>query len=218
MDDERISRLEHDVAELRAAVTAMHKPTAPVATTTTAPPAATAPASPDLSSRRGVLKLAGAALAGAAAAGAVATSITGSAPAAASAPPSFHPITPTRVYDSRSPTPAPGPLAGGLNRLVSVADGRDLISGAVSTADVVPIGTTAIACNVTVSNTVGAGFLTVNPGGNVVIAASTINWFGPGQILANGVIVTISADRNVTVIAGGGGQTDFILDVTGYFQ
>jgi len=57
----------------------------------------------------------------------------------------------------------------------------------------------------------------VNPGGNIVVAASTINWFGPNQNLANGILATLNANREVTVIAGGGGTTHFVLDVNGYF-
>ena len=134
------------------------------------------------------------------------------------APPSFHPLTPTRVYDSRSAVPAQGVMSSGGNRLVSVASGRTLDTGAVNSPNVVPVGATAIACNVTVDRTQNQGFLAVNPGGNTTtVSASTINWFASNQTLANGVIVTISASREVTVIAGGGGATDFIIDVTGYF-
>ncbi len=58
--------------------------------------------------------------------------ITG--PAAAGA---FHAISPARVYDSRSPVPSTGILAAALSRTVSVADKRDLGTGAVVTADTV---------------------------------------------------------------------------------
>ena len=49
-------------------------------------------------------------------------------------------INPARVYDSRLPAPAPGVLASGTNRVVSVADARDLTTGAVTTANLVPPG------------------------------------------------------------------------------
>jgi hypothetical protein len=129
----------------------------------------------------------------------------------------FHAISPSRVYDSRSAAPAPGLLANGANRLISVADKRDLTTGAVVTANVVPAGATAIFVNLTVVDTVGSGFLAVNEGGNTTVAASAINWSGPGQILANGLAVPLDASRQVTVIGGGGGSTNFILDVGGYY-
>ena len=100
---------------------------------------------------------------------------------------------------------------------MSVADKRDLSTGAVVTANVVPGGATAISVNVTVTGTVGTGFLAVNDGGNTVIAASAINWFGPDQSAANSIIVPVNSARQVTVIAGGGGSTHFILDVSGYY-
>jgi hypothetical protein len=138
--------------------------------------------------------------------------ITGTAVAGA-----FHAISPSRVYDSRSAAPTPGLLASGASRLVSVADKRDLSTGAVVTANVVPAGATAISVNLTVANTVGNGFLAVNEGGNTVVAASAINWSGSGQAIANGIIVPVNASREVTVIGGVGGATDFILDVSGYY-
>jgi hypothetical protein len=123
------------------------------------------------------------------------------------------------VYDSRVTLPSPGTLAGGQNRTLSLKDKRDQNSGAVLTADVLPTGATAISCNVTVVNTVGGGFLTVNPGTTGGTAAATINWSTSGQILNNGVIVALGGDRQVTVTAGGGSaaKTDFVIDVTGYF-
>lgn len=129
---------------------------------------------------------------------------------------SFHAITPGRVYDSRTPAPSPGALAGGT-RTLSVANRRSIDDGSVAQADFVPAGATAITCNVTVANTVGAGYLAVNPGGVTAVSASTINWFGNGQVLANGVTLTLNANREVTVVFGGGGSTDFALDVSGYY-
>jgi hypothetical protein len=132
----------------------------------------------------------------------------------------FHATTPTRVYDSREPLPLQGTLAAGQNRTISVADGRAVAGGAVTVANLVPAGSTAITANVTVVNTVGAGFLTLNPGGVATISAATINWSAAGQILNNGVTLAISASRELTVVAGGSGgaTTDFVLDVTGYFK
>jgi hypothetical protein len=131
----------------------------------------------------------------------------------------FHAVTPGRVYDSRSNLPTPGTLAAPASRTVSVKDRRDLASGAVVQADFVPAGATAITANVTVAATVGAGFLAVNPGGVTTVGASTINWSAAGQILANGVTLTLGGDRQLNVIAGGSGgaSTQFVIDVTGYY-
>lgn len=140
-----------------------------------------------------------------------------SGPAAAGA---FHAVTPGRVYDSRVPDPGPiAPLVAGQERTIDVAGRRQLTTGTVELADFVPAGATAIAANVTVVDTVSAGFLTANPGGVHAVGAATVNWSATGQILNNGVILTVDANRRLNVIAGGspGASTHFVVDVTGYF-
>jgi len=131
----------------------------------------------------------------------------------------FHPITPTRVYDSRAAAPSPGLLASGNNRLVSVADGRDN-NGTVTAANIVAAGATAVAANITITGTTGGfGYLAINPGGNTVEGASTINWSAAGLTTANGVTLTLNATRQLTVICGGAADanTQFIVDIAGYY-
>lgn len=133
----------------------------------------------------------------------------------------FHPVTPGRVYDSRVADPGPAvPIWSGDRRTVSVASRRALDTGVVDLADFVPSGATAITANVTVANTVGSGFLTVNPGGVTTVGAATINWWATGQILNNGVTLTLDGDRRLTIVAGGSSAatTDVIIDVTGYYR
>ena len=50
------------------------------------------------------------------------------------------------------------------------------------------------------------------------MASSAINWSATGQILTTGGLVAISPSRQVTVIAGGPGSTDFLIDVVGYYR
>ena len=126
------------------------------------------------------------------------------------------PITPTRVYDSRRGS-GTGPLAGGQNRAVSVADGIDVTTGAVTTLDVVPAGATAIQYNLTIVNTVATGYLQVAPGDASAITSSSINWTASGQIVANGLMVKLDANRLVRAFASGG-STDFVIDVLGYYR
>jgi hypothetical protein len=130
---------------------------------------------------------------------------------------SFHALAPGRVYDSRAAAPQQGTIGGAANRTISVADKRDPATGAVTVANFVPAGATAVAANVTVVSQTGSGFLTINPGGTTTVDSSTINWSAPGQILANGVTLTLNANREITVVAGGGGSTDFLIDVSGYY-
>jgi len=48
----------------------------------------------------------------------------------------------------------------------------------------------------------------------------TVNWFGSGQILNNGVTLTLNAQRELTIIAGGDttAGTHIVIDVTGYYR
>lgn len=130
----------------------------------------------------------------------------------------FHPVTPTRVYDSRiTGTPGAGRYDAGTNRPVSVKDGRDLLAGSVTVADLVPAGATAISFNVTATNTTAPSFLSVTPGDAASNAASSLNWSGPGISVANGTLVKLDDDRQVKIFAGPGGTFDAIIDVTGYY-
>ena len=128
---------------------------------------------------------------------------------------SFHSLNPVRAFDSRWPGGAK--LASGGTKIVVIADGHDLVSGVVNQPNVVPAGATAIAYNLTVTDTVSSGFLAVAPGSASTVTASSINWSATGQNLANGLIVAVDTSRQVRVFGGGGGSTDYIIDIAGYF-
>ena len=113
-----------------------------------------------------------------------------------------------------------GSGATGAARTISIADSIDPTTGATAVTDFVPYGATAVAANVTVTNTVGSGFLSINPGGDTAAHASTIHWVGSGQNIANGGVLALEATRQVTVLCGSGAtpSTNFIIDVTGYWM
>jgi hypothetical protein len=127
------------------------------------------------------------------------------------------PITPARVYDSRynMAPDANGSISTGANRTISVANGRSTTTGVVTLPNVVPSTAKAIAYTVTVTQTTASGYLAVNPGGDAVVHASSINWLA-GQSLANTGVIGISPTRTITVICGNG-TTQFIIDVIGYY-
>jgi hypothetical protein len=129
----------------------------------------------------------------------------------------FHPLTPFRAYDSRW-VGAAGPLLANTSRTVSVKDAHNTDTGAVTSADVVPPAARAISYNLTITGTVGFGFLAITPGDEVTFGASAINWSNTGQDLANGGNVGVNAAREVKVFAGFTGSTQFIVDVTGYYS
>ncbi len=132
---------------------------------------------------------------------------------------SFHAIEPVRMFDSRVLAfPNSGRLEPNQSRTISVADGRNL-AGAVIAPGAVPEGATAISFNLTVDNTGAGNFLSVVPGDATDANSSSINWSGPGQVVANGLIVGIDAARSVKVFCGdGSGGTDFIIDVNGFWR
>jgi hypothetical protein len=92
-----------------------------------------------------------------------------------------------------------------------------MTTGAITNPNFIPANATAVFANVAVVNTVDSGYLTINPGGVTTVSASTINWGTSNQIQANGVSLTLDNARQVTVVAGGSGSTDFLIDIFGYW-
>jgi phospholipase C len=124
----------------------------------------------------------------------------------------FFTLSPCRIVDTRDPAgPYGGPaLAGsGARRDFSLA-GR---CG-------VPADASAVAANLTVVVPSGSGFLSVFPAGTQAPDTSTLN-FGAGVVRANNAVLSLlgSPAGGVSVLADiYPGQTDFVLDVTGYFR
>lgn len=136
-------------------------------------------------------------------------------PAAAGA---FVPVTPTRVYDSRVALPSAGvPLAAGGFRDISIADGRNLTTGAVTVANLVPVGTKAVALNLTVANGTGLGTVALAPGGALTYSASAIN-FEAGQRIANGLITAVNPSTRAVRAFAISASVAVIIDITGYFR
>jgi hypothetical protein len=149
--------------------------------------------------RRSLLWGGGAAVAAAAAA--VGTSVITAGPAAADPiVPLYIPVDPERLYDSRE---VGGPILSGQTRTLFAGGPPDPLFAACF--------------NVTVVSTTGSsGFLSLFPGDIAWPGTSSINWFGPGQVLANNALTTLStADGSIKVRCGatGGGGTHFILDL-----
>ena len=127
---------------------------------------------------------------------------------------------PVRVYDSRKDV-ARGKIALGQTRQVSVAHELPAPDGG-GRQNVVPIGARAIAYNLTITDTeTNFGYLQVIPAGQSNFGASSINWDKAATTIANGLIVGISASREIVVRCDGFPatpvKTHFVIDVTGYF-
>lgn len=119
----------------------------------------------------------------------------------------FHPLTPSRLFDTRPGLPPSGGAIGAGGEVT--LDVRGL--GGIPRTDV-----RAVILNVTVADPAGPGFLTVYPGDVARPLASNLNYLA-GQTVPNLVIVRVPAD-GVVRFYGSGSRTDVIADVVGYFD
>lgn len=124
--------------------------------------------------------------------------------------PGYFTLAPCRLVDTRNPA---GPQGGPA-----------LSSGAARTFQVtgscgVPPGATAVALNATAVGPTGEGHLQLYPGGTPAPATSVLN-FPPRRTRANNAIVPLGAagDLVASAVVTGGGTTDLVIDVVGYFQ
>jgi hypothetical protein len=133
---------------------------------------------------------------------------------------SYHPTAPTRVYDSRIGSPAAGKVVTGTPRTISVKDSINLTSGAVTTADFLPPGATAVHANITVTGTEVAGHILFNPGGDTTVGSSLLNWGAATTTVANAATLKLNDNRQLTALVEGSTsmtKTHVIIDILGYY-
>jgi len=120
-------------------------------------------------------------------------------------------ITPCRVVDTRDPNKPPGYGPPALSP--GVANGRTFVlTGQCGiTADDVQ----AVSLNITVTNTLGAGYIVLYPQDGTFPPVSTLN-YGVGQTIANAAVVPLGTGGAIRVVAGVSG-TDLIIDTNGYY-
>lgn len=122
---------------------------------------------------------------------------------------SFQTVSPCRIVDTRN---ANGPLGG--PRLVAGAVRDFPVAGVCG----VSFSARAVAVNLTVVNPTGLGHLTVYPAGGSLPLASSIN-FQTGAVRANNAVIPLGTAGQISVFCGmSSGSTDFVLDVTGWFE
>ncbi len=129
----------------------------------------------------------------------------------------FTAVNPFRAFDSRVAAYAgAGRLAPNASKVVSVKDGHDLL-GAVTDADAVPVGATAVTYNLTVAGATGPNFVAITPGDATGFTTSAINTTGTGSI-ANAGTVAVDGSRRVKLWGGDNtGSVHTIVDITGYY-
>ncbi|MFD6974617.1 PKD domain-containing protein [Streptomyces sp. NPDC059979] len=119
----------------------------------------------------------------------------------------FTPHTPTRLLDTRNGTGAPAGKVGGLGST------RVKVAGNAA----VPAGVTAVALNVTVTETTESGYVTAWPGAGYDRPGTSNLNYTAGRSVPNLVIVPVGEDGYVELYNGGPQAVDLIADVTGYF-
>ncbi|MFB7173262.1 PKD domain-containing protein [Streptomyces sp. NPDC056254] len=118
----------------------------------------------------------------------------------------FVPYAPTRLLDTRNGT---GAVQG---KVAPYGSTRVKVGGNGG----IPEGVTAVALNVTVTNTTSAGHITAFAEGTEQPTTSNVN-FEAGQTVPNLVIVPVGKNGYVELANRGSQSVDLIADVTGYF-
>jgi serine protease len=118
-------------------------------------------------------------------------------------------VTPRRLVDSRVGEPQ-----GAVSVVKQQYGGAAVLQVPVLGVGGVPgSGVGAVALNVTVTGSSGAGFASVFPCGGAVPGVSSVN-FGAGQTVANAVVAPVGSG---TVCVYSNVMTDVIVDVSGWF-
>ncbi|MEY2522204.1 MAG: hypothetical protein QOJ66_769 [Ilumatobacteraceae bacterium] len=114
----------------------------------------------------------------------------------------FVPVTPVRMLDTRQEPTAPTSPVSSLTRMIG------------STAVVPPNAASAVAANLTVTESGGAGYVTAWPADTTRPLVSNLNTVRFGQTVANAVIVPLGHDA-VSLYTQAGAH--LIIDVTGWY-
>jgi hypothetical protein len=118
---------------------------------------------------------------------------------------------PLRAYDSRQGTD--GPITVGQTRTISLATG---VNGAGTRVMALPPGATGAIVRLTVTDSVGAGFLKLYSAAlTTEPATSAANWYQTNSIVGSDATVAVDAQGRVKVTAGVN-STHFVIDVVGY--
>jgi hypothetical protein len=116
----------------------------------------------------------------------------------------FHPITPTRVMDTRE----------GLGGIVlGPHEARTL--QVVGVGGVPVHGVAAVAANITVTEPTGSGYITTWPSGRSRPIASNLN-FVPDETVANAAVIGVGPSGTIELF-NSSGSSHLVVDITGWF-
>jgi len=125
------------------------------------------------------------------------------------------PLTPCRLFDTRSDQPPPGakktPLGRGESNVYT-----QQVTGSIGNCVGIPAGATAISMNVTIVNPTAQSNLRIYPADAALPTASNLNWL-PGQSpTPNKVDVKLSPAGQIKLF-NQNGTVDVLADVVGYY-
>jgi hypothetical protein len=113
----------------------------------------------------------------------------------------YTPLVPTRLLDTRTTGQTLG-SGSSLNLTVTGSDG-------------VPSDVTAVALNLTVTDTKSSSYLSVYPTAGTRPSVSSLNWVA-GETVANSAIVPVGSGGQISLY-NHTGRTDVVVDLDGYF-
>lgn len=125
------------------------------------------------------------------------------AAAVAEVPSTLVPVDPVRVFDTRDGVEPSGRLAPGASLDVTIGENVGI-----------PAGATAVVLNLTATDATNAGFVTAWPTGQARPLASSLNLAGPGDTVANLVIVPRGVGGRVSFYSQSGAH--LLADLAGY--
>ncbi|MFO1536443.1 MAG: hypothetical protein ACKOVH_01235, partial [Actinomycetota bacterium] len=118
----------------------------------------------------------------------------------------FTPVNPqVRKLDTRTPGPLSGAIVGGQTKTLALTPQP-------------PANAASALVNLTITDTTGAGFLSLFPAGTAWPSTASINWSASGQTLATSVTVAVSSAGAINIYAGGGGSAQVVVDLLGYYS
>jgi hypothetical protein len=122
---------------------------------------------------------------------------------------SYSALTPARLMDTR----LDGATIDGLAARIGQRASMQVTELQVTGRGLVPADASAVVLNVTVTNPVAAGYLTVFPCGTAVPNSSNLN-FERGMTIPNAVIAKVGAGGRVCLLSNV--ATDVVVDVNGF--
>ncbi len=134
-------------------------------------------------------------------------------PVSAISTPTFTPLTPARLLDTRAGSSTVDGVAQGSG---PVGAGAVLDLQIAGRGGVPTVGATAVVLNITAVAPSAGGYTTVFPSGAPQPNASSLNWT-PGIVIPNLVTVKIGTNGKISIF-NSDGATNYLADVTGWYS